>query len=169
MKKILFFVILLNLLFINVKAEIAYIDINLILNKSEVGIFLNNYVENIKKKDLSKYNKIEDELIKKEKLLIEQQNILDKEEFQKRLKNLTNNIQKYKSDKNLSVDELNKLRIDKTKEILKVLNPIITQYVDSNSISIVLPKKNIIVGKKNLDITNQIIKILNKNIKTLNF
>ena len=169
MKKILLFVIFINLLFINAKAEIAYIDINLILNKSEVGIFLNNYVENIKKKDQSKYNKIEDELIKKEKLLIEQQNILNKEEFQKRLKNLTNNVQKYKSDKKLSVDELNKLRIDKTKEILKVLNPIITQYVDSNSISIVLPKKNIIVGKKNLDITNQIIKILNKNIKTLNF
>ena len=169
MKKILLFVIFINLLFINAKAEIAYIDINLILNKSEVGIFLNNYVENIKKKDQSKYNKIEDELIKKEKLLIEQQNILNKEEFQKRLKNLTNNVQKYKSDKKLSVDELNKLRIDKTKEILKVLNPIITQYVDSNSISIVLPKKNIIVGKKNLDITNQIIKIFNKNIKTLNF
>ena len=169
MKKILLFVIFINLLFINAKAEIAYIDINLILNKSEVGIFLNNYVENIKKKDQSKYNKIEDELIKKEKLLIEQQNILNKEEFQKRLKNLTNNVQKYKSDKKLSVDKLNKLRIDKTKEILKVLNPIITQYVDSNSISIVLPKKNIIVGKKNLDITNQIIKILNKNIKTLNF
>ena len=169
MRKILLFLILFNLLVINAKAEIAYIDINFILNKSEVGIFLNNYVENIKKKELYKYNKIEDELIKKEKLLIEQQNILDKEEFQKRLKNLTNNIQKYKSDKNLSVDELNKLRIDKTKEILKVLNPIITQYVDSNSISIVLPKKNIIIGKKNLDITNQIIKILNKNIKTLNF
>ena len=169
MKKILLFVIFINSLFINAKADIAYIDINLILNKSEVGIFLNNYVENIKKKDLSKYNKIEDELIKKEKLLIEQQNILDKEEFQKRLKNLTNNVQKYKSDKKLSVDELNKLRIDKTKEILKVLNPIITQYVDSNSISIVLPKKNIIVGKKNLDITEQIIQLLNNDIKKLKF
>ena len=48
MKKILLFVIFINLLFINAKAEIAYIDINLILNKSEVGIFVNNYVENIK-------------------------------------------------------------------------------------------------------------------------
>jgi len=69
----------------------------------------------------------------------------------------------------VSVDELNKFRMDKTKEILKVLNPIITEYVELKAISIVLPKKNIIVGKKNLDITNQIIKILNKNIKTLNF
>ena len=168
MKKIILFIFFLNLLIINVKAEIAYIDINLILNKSEVGIFLNNYLENVKKKEFSKYNEIENELINKEKLLI-QQNILDKDEFQKRLKNLTNNVQKYRSDKKSAIDELNKFRMEKTKEILEVLNPIITQYVDLNSISIVLPKKNIIVGKKDLDITNQIIKILNKNIKTLNF
>lgn len=169
MQKILIFLIFLNFFFIQAKAEIAYIDINLILNKSEVGIFLNNYVESVKKKELSKYNKIENELIKNEKLLVEQKNILDKEEFQKRLKNLTNNVQKYRSDKKSSVDELNNFRMDKIKEILEVLNPIITEYVDVNSISIVLPKKNIIVGKKNLDITNQIIKILNENIKTLNF
>ena len=169
MKKIILFIFFLNLLIINVKAEIAYIDINLILNKSEVGIFLNNYLENVKKKEFSKYNEIENELINKEKLLIQQQNILDKDEFQKRLKNLTNNVQKYRSDKKSAIDELNKFRMEKTKEILEVLNPIITQYVDLNSISIVLPKKNIIVGKKDLDITNQIIKILNKNIKTLNF
>ena len=169
MKIILYFIILVNLFVVNVKADIAYIDINLILKKSEVGVFLNNYVESKKEKELSKYNKIENELIEKEKLLIEQQNILDKEEFQKRLTSLSNNVQKYRSDKKLSVEELNKFRMDKTKEILEVLNPIITQYVDLNSISIVLPKKNIIVGKKNLDITNQIIKILNQNIKTLNF
>ena len=169
MKKIVIFLIFLNFFFVKAKAEIAYIDINLILSRSEVGIFLNNYVESVKKKELSKYNEIENELIKKEKLLIEQQNILDKEEFQNRLKNLTNNVKKYRSDKKSSVDELNKFRKDKIKEILEVLNPIITQYVDLNSISIVLPKKNIIVGKKNLDITNKIIKLLNKKIKTLNF
>ena len=169
MQKITIFLILLIFFFIKAKAEIAYIDINLILSKSEVGIFLNNYVESLKNKELSKYNEIENDLLKKEKLLIEQKNILDKEEFQKRLKNLTLNVQKYRSDKKSSVEELNNLRMDKIKEILEVLNPIITQYVDLNSISIVFPKKNIIVGKKNLDITNQIIKILNKNIKTLNF
>jgi len=169
MQKTIIFLIFLNFFFIKAKAEIVYIDINLILNKSEVGMFLNNYVESIKKKEISKYNEIENELIKKEKLLIEQQNILDKEVFQKKLNNLTNNVQKYRSDKKSSIDELNKFRMGKIKEILDILNPIITQYVDLNSISIVLPKKNLIVGKKNLDITNQIIKILNKNIKTLNF
>ena len=151
------------------KADIAYIDINLILNKSLVGTFLNNHLQKINNKNLKKYEKIEDELIKKEKTLLAQQNILSKDEFQKKLQILSDEVKKYREDKKNSLDELNKIKIENTKEILKKLNPIITEYVDLNSISIVMAKKNIIVGKKNLDITDQIIKLLNQNIQKLNF
>ena len=68
----------------------------------------------------------------------------------------------------MSETNINKIKIENTKEILKLLNPIITNYV-VNAISLVMPKKNIIVGKKNLDITDQIINLLNKNAKNLKF
>ena len=167
-KKILIFV-LLNILTFNSKAEIVYIDINYILNSSEVGKNLNNYIESIKNQNSLKYEKIESDLVNKEKSLISQQNILDKEQFQKKLKVLTSEVQKYRSDRNVSLEELNNIKIDKTKEILSALNPIITKFVDENSISIVIPKKNIVVGRKNLDITNQIIKLLNNSITKLEF
>ena len=167
-KKILIF-ILLNILTLNSKAEIVYIDINFILNSSDVGKNLNTYLETIKNKNLLKYEKIENDLVNKEKSLIAQQNILDKEQFQKKLKKLTSEVQKYRSDKKVSLEELNNIKINKTKEILSALNPIITKYVDENSISIVIPKKNIVVGRKNLDITNQIIKLLNNIITKLEF
>ena len=167
-KKILIF-ILLNILTLNSKAEIVYIDINFILNSSDVGKNLNTYLETIKNQNLLKYEEIENDLVNKEKSLIAQQNILDKEQFQKKLKKLTSEVQKYRSDKKVSLEELNNIKINKTKEILLALNPIITKYVDENSISIVIPKKNIVVGRKNLDITNQIIKLLNNNITKLEF
>ena len=167
-KKILIF-ILLNILTFNSKAEIVYIDINFIVNSSDVGKNLNAYLETIKNQNLLKYKEIENDLVNKEKSLIAQQNILDKEQFQKKLKKLTSEVQKYRSDKKVSLEELNNIKINKTKEILSALNPIITKYVDENSISIVIPKKNIIVGRKNLDITNQIIKLLNNNITKLEF
>ena len=167
-KKILIF-ILFNVLTFNAKAQIVYIDINYILNSSEVGKNLNNYLVRIKNQNSSKYEKIENDLVNKEKSLIAQQNILEKEEFQKKLKKLTSEVQKYRSDRKVSLEELNKIKINKTKEILSALNPIITKYVDENSISIVIPKKNIVVGRKNLDITNQIIKLLNNNISKLEF
>ena len=167
-KKILIF-ILLNILTINSKAEIVYIDINFILNSSDVGKNLNNYLETIKNNNSLKYEKIENDLVNKEKSLIAQQNILDKEQFQKKLKKLTSEVQKYRSDKKVSLEELNNIKINKTKEILLVLNPIITKYVEDNSISLVIPKKNIIVGKKNLDITDEIILLLNNQVKSIDF
>ncbi len=169
MKKKIIIFILLNLISFNSKAEIVYIDINFILNSSEVGKYLNNYIEKINNEDSLKYKKIETELIQKEKTLISQQNILDKNEFENKLKILTSEVQKYRSDRKTSVDELNNIKINKTKEILSALNPIITEYVETNSISIVIPKKNIVVGRKNLDITNPIIKLLNNSITKLEF
>ena len=166
MKKVIFLLVVFNFFTFNSKAQIAYIDINLILNTSKVGKSLNLFIKKIENENLTRYKLIETELIKKEKELISQQNILKKEQFQSKLTKLSTEVQKFRSDKKMSTEKLNKIRFDKTKEILKVLNPIITKYVDSNAISIVLPKKNIIVGKKNLDITEQIIKILdNKNFK----
>ena len=169
MKKIIIFLIFFNVFTLNLKAEVAYIDINFILKTSEVGKSLNTYIDKIKNEDIAKYKEIEKKLLNKEKLLIAQQNIINQEEFKKRLAELTNEVQEYRSKKKIAFDQLNKIKLDKTKEILKILNPIITEYVDLNSISLVIPKKNIIVGKKNLDITNQIIKILNNNIKKLKF
>lgn len=169
MKKIISIISFFLIFSFNCKAEIAYIDINLILNKSLVGTSLNNHLQKINNVNLEKYKKIEDKLIKKEKILLTQQNILSKDEFQKKLQILSEEVKKYREDKKNSLDELNKIKIENTKEILKKLNPIITKYVDLNSISIVMPKKNIIVGKKNLDITDEIIKLLNENIQKLNF
>ena len=169
MKKIFFFFIILKIISITTsKAEIAYIDINYILKFSEVGKFLNVHIEKKKFEHEEKFKKLENELVKKEKSLIAKQNILEKEEFENQIKILTKQVKEYRKEKQKNIDNLNKFKIDNTKEILKVLNPIITEFVDTNSISIVIPKKNIIVGKKNLDITDKILKLLNENISQLN-
>ena len=167
--KLIFFITILTIFTCSVKAEIAYIDINFILKSSKVGKYLNSHIENKELEYKKKYTKIENNLKNKEKTLISQQNILNKEDFENKLKILTQEVQKYRSDKKSSYESLKQFKIDNTKKILKILNPIITNFVDINSISIVIPKKNIIVGKKNLDITNQIIDLLNENVEKLNF
>ncbi len=169
MKKIFFFFLFILFFNSNSKADIAYIDIDLILNKSKVGKFLNNYVDEINSKNISRYTKVENRLLEKEQLLIAQQNILNKEEFEKQFTNLSKEVQTFRTEKRASLEKLKKFKIENTKEILKVLNPIITNYVNFKSISIVIPKKNIIVGKKNLDITDDIIELLDKDIQKLNF
>ena len=47
------------------------------------------------------------------------------------------------------------------------LNPILLNYSKDKSLSLILPKKNIVIGKTELDITNEIIKILDNEIKEI--
>ena len=169
MKKFFFYFLIFIIFPLNTFAKVAYIDLKLILKESDVGKFVNDHINKIKNENYSKFKEKENKLIDKEKILISQKNILNEVEYNKRIAVLTEEVKKYRADKKDSIDRINKIKIDYTKEILKSLNPIIAKYVDLNSISLVIPKKNIIVGKKNLDITDQIIKLLNDNIKKINF
>ena len=129
-------------------AQIVYIDINFILNSSEVGKSLNIYIKKIRDENNTSYKEIEGQFIRKEKELLAQQNILKKEEFDQKLKILSNEINIYKTEKKSSLNKLKKIQLDNTKKILEILNPIITNYVDKNSISLVVPKKILLLEKK---------------------
>ena len=62
MKKFIFSLFFFFNLALNSEAQIAYIDINFILNESEVGKNLNNYIEGIQKSHISEYKAKEQEL-----------------------------------------------------------------------------------------------------------
>ena len=100
MKRILYLIFFINLLINNSFAEIAYIDMNYLLNKSEVGKSLNTYIDEMRNKKQIELKEIEDKLIKKEKLLISQQNILNKYEFEKKLNSLYVEVNEYRYYKN---------------------------------------------------------------------
>ena len=51
---------------------------------------------------------------------------------------------------------------------MRIINPLLTDYVDQNNIKLVIEKKNVLVGIKTLDITNTILVILNKHTKEKN-
>ena len=169
MKVLIYFFLFFKILTVTVNAEIAFIDINYILNNSDVGKSLNSHLDKINKKHIQTFQKIENALIKKEKVLIAQQNVINEQEFKKKINILSEEVKKYRNDKNKSKEDLNKIKILNTKKILKMMNPIITNYVENNAISLVIPKKNIIVEKKKLDITNKILEILNNQHSSIVF
>ena len=168
MKKIFYFFFLIFLTFNNLYAEekIAYIDINYILNNSNTGKTITAILESFKKEEFSKFENFEKEIKIEEDKLIAKKNILKEVEYNKKVEILKDKINKFIKNKKDLYDERNRLKNKYTTKFLEILNPILTNYVENNSISILLPKNNILIGKKNLDITDQIIKIINdKNIK----
>ena len=63
------------------------------------------------------------------------------------------------------IEKFNKLKVENTNNLLKLINPILAKYSTENEISIILQKKDLIIGKTELDITDEIIKIINNEIK----
>ena len=169
--KIIFFLLLffvkINYSFADLK--IAYIDINFILIHSLVGQKIEKHINKIEEENIKKFKEKEKILIDKKKVIIAQKNILDKKKIENKISLLNIEINNYRNERKKLTDELKIKKIEYTKKILNHLNPIITSFVDENSISIVLPKKNIIIGKKKLDITSDIINLLNNEIKEIEF
>ena len=148
--------------------KVAYLDMEKVLNLSKVGISFNNQLTKLHKSNIEYFKKIEIDFKKEEKDILSKKNILEKSELEKKLNTLRDKSNKYRIDRKKKIDSLTKKRIEKTNEILKKLQPILTDYSKSNSISLILAKKSIIIGKIELDITEEIIEVLNSKIQKIN-
>ena len=78
-------------------------------------------------------------------------------------------INYYKLERQYFNKNLKEKKIKFNNLLLEKLNPIISTYVEKNSITMVLPKKMIIIGKKDLDITKQILEALDKSVQKIDF
>tara|TARA_Y100001935_G_C17288436_1_gene501799 strand:- start:180 stop:704 length:525 start_codon:yes stop_codon:yes gene_type:complete len=165
MKKIIFFFLFFfQLSYSYSNTNIAYLDVQFIIDNSEIGLFYKKKLKTLQEtnnKDLKKKQSI---IKDKETDIKNQKNILKDEELKKKISELNELIQKYQLD----LKKLNKTFLDQKKQysesILKILNPLLTSYVDANNITIVIEKKNILVGARSLDITVNMLDILNKEI-----
>ena len=82
---------------------------------------------------------------------------------------LKKEINEYTKTKKNFIRELDEKKIEYTKEILNVLNTIISKYVEENSIQMVFSKKDIVIAKKDLDITNPVMDLLNNKLTKIDF
>ena len=146
---------------------ISYVDMDLLMNSSEAGKSITSQLTAIHKKTTSELKEIEEKLKKEESNLIKQKNVISNEEFEKKLSLLRNKASDYQKQRKKSNDSINKKRLDATSELISLIQPILAEYANNNSISIIFQKKNIIIGKTELDITEDILKILNENHKKI--
>ena len=66
-------------------------------------------------------------------------------------------------------DNFNNFSINSKKKIIDLLNPLITNYLQKESIQLLLQKDKIIFGDDKLDITKEILKIFNEKHRKISF
>ena len=149
--------------------KIAFIDLNFILNNSIAGKSINSFINDLSKEKNKDFEVIESEIKEDENELISKKNIIEESIYIKKVNEIRIRINDYKLERQKFNKNLNEKKIKYKNSLLEKLNPIISNYVEQNSITVVLPKKMIIIGKKNLDITSQVLDALDKSFQKINF
>ena len=147
--------------------KVVYIDMNKILTDSKVGIFVEKELTKSHEAKLDNFNKTEEELKKEEIDLISKRNVMAREEFDKNVKTLNEKAQEYQTQRRKWFDDIGGKRNRARIEVLKSLDPIMTEYFEKNNISLILYKRNIAIGISELDVTDKIIDELNTKLPSI--
>ncbi len=168
MKKYLLFIIFLT--FNNLSLadnKIVYLDVTFLLNESIVGKYLNQKLLKINSKNIEEFKKIESKIKNDDNDLLKKKNIIKEDQYKKEVVLLRQKYKSFKELMNKKNSDLNILKDNSTKVILKNLNDILAEYSTKKSISMIIEKKNIVIGESVLDVTNEILDLLNKKITTV--
>ena len=98
-----------------------------------------------------------------------QKNEIEKKKFNEKVEQIKLKIKSYKQNRQKFNKTIEEKETKYKNKLLKELNPIISNYVEKNSIAVVFPKNMIIIGKKSLDITLPILKLIDQKIQKIDF
>ena len=168
MKKFLLIIVLFFFSNNSFSKEIVFLDVQFIIDNSEVGKYYKEKILVIEKEKNINLEIMESKIKEKENEINKQKNIMSKNEIDKRIADLNKLVKEYKSKINENFKEVLEKKKNYTSKILKILNPLLTRYVEENNINLVVEKKNILLGIKTLDITNDLMKILNEEVEQKN-
>ena len=153
----------------NANENIRFVDINYIVNNSTSGKKLNQIIESKNKKIISELNDLGKKLKEKKDKIVKQKNILKKDELDKLVKDYEIEVRKFEEIRKKKRDNFNNFSINSKKKIIDLLNPLITNYLQKESIQLLLQKDKIIFGDDKLDITKEILKIFNEKHSKISF
>ena len=168
MKIILSSILVIFLFFTNQafsEQKIVFIDMDKIISTSKPGSSILKQLTDLNNKNLKFLENEEKKFKEKETKLISQKNIISETDFKNKVNKLKSEIKNYNQNRNKMLADFNKLKIDNTNNLLKLINPILIQFSNDKEIAIIFQKKNLIVAKKQLDITDEVIKIVNSEVK----
>jgi len=152
-----------NLTITSANENIRYINVDEILNNSDLGKII---IDKLKKQNDINIDKIktkENEIKKENEELTKLKNIITEEEFSKKLIILKKKIDDFNILKKELSDELNEFKKKEIKLFFEKINPIIEKYMEQNSIALILDKKNIFVARSDYDMTKELLDLINKN------
>jgi len=159
-KKFIFIICFLSLSNISAYASqnVKFADIDTIVQNSKIGKKTLSKIENANKSNIEKLSNFQKQLKDRENEIKIKKNIISEEEFQKEIENLKSQLADFNKKKDLMVKDFSDLKNNELKALFDKINPIIQNYMNENSIDILINSKNIFIGSVKSDLTEALIK-----------
>ena len=165
MKKYIFFFLVFFLNFsTNAQDSIFFIDVDYLLNNSNYGKKIISNLKKINDKNLIEIENLEKKLKEEDDEINRIKNIITKDELNIKIKNLKNNILKFRDNKDKIFKQYNDIKNKELEIFFKKITPFVEEFMEKNSINLILDKKNIFIADANYDITMSLIEFLNLKI-----
>ena len=161
---LIFFIFLISTNLSNSK-ETAFVDIDYIVANSNIGKKVLENINKLDKKNVENLRKKNKSLQDLEITIKNKENVISEDAFNKEVISFQKKVQEFKAEKNEIVKNFNDFKRKELKNIFKKISPIINDYMEENSISILLDSKNIFMGSKKSNLTKDILDRINKEFK----
>ena len=145
--------------------ETAFVDIDYIVANSNIGKKVLENISKLDKKNIENLKKKNKSLQELEITIKNKKNVISEDAFNKEVISFQKKVQEFKAEKNEIVKNFNDFKRKELKNIFKKISPIINDYMEENSISILLDSKNIFMGSKKSNLTEDILDSINKEFK----
>ena len=146
------------------ESKTVLLDLDHILSNTKIGKNIFQELEKNENKKIEELKTQEKNLKNQENKILASKNIISKDELNQKINDFKVKLNEYKKMKNQEIEKLKKKRSEEILKILSLINPVIQKYMQDNSISIILDKKNVFIADKNYDITEKLIELIDKNL-----
>ena len=161
---LIFFIFLISTNLSNSK-ETAFVDIDYIIANSNIGKKVLENINKLDKKNIENLRKKNKSLQELEITIKNKKNVISEDAFNKEVISFQKKVQEFKVEKNKIVKNFNDFKRKELENVFKKISPIINDYMEENSISVLLDSKNIFMGSKKSNLTEDILDRINKELK----
>jgi len=145
--------------------ETAFVDIDYIVANSNIGKKVLENISKLDKKNIENLKKKNKSLQELEITIKNKKNVISEDAFNNEVISFQKKVQEFKVEKNKIVKNFNNFKRKELENVFKKISPIINDYMEENSISILLDSKNIFMGSKKSNLTEDILDRINKEFK----
>ena len=165
-KACLYLILFLNFFNIsNAEQSVKFVNIDLLVNKTKIGNQMLTKISSLDKENIKKLKSFEKQIKEKQDEIKIKKNVISDMEFEKEVSNLNKKILDIKKKKKTMVEELTNIKNKELNLFFKNIKPVVQNYMNENSIDMIVNSKNIFMGNNKSDITNDLIEKININFK----